>query len=510
MPALNGGYERVDLGGGYVLVAPGLRGRAERLDQATPGLRAIENATPLFDDVFARNEMTTVTTVDITAAQVPTGEVASALRDTHGEEALLLEVPDLGPQAGQVVLSVDEAGALSWHFPLDEGHIQPPSVRGVGDKKRFLVRRRVPPAPPPETARDRALLGAVGRKLLKVIVYPITDLLIDKPATFVAEHWERAHRAYGLRDFSPANYRQPMMTPLDRDRVALTAPQLDNLARGRALLFLHGTFSTAHGAFHDLPPDFMSELHRRYSGRLFAFNHFSMAHDPQQNVRWFLEAVGAISANAQLDVDVICHSRGGLVARTLVDGKNAFGIDTSRVNVQRIAFVGVPNQGTLLANPDHIVDMIDRLTTALNLVPPGSPADWLEGLLIGVKIIGHGALSALVGLHSMHPQSQFLKTINHGGRRDADYLAVAANYEPTDQGLKSLVSRSATALVDSVFEEAENDLVVPELGVYNVNGSDSFPIPAERRLRLPASAGVMHTTMFRNPGVVRWLGEWVR
>ena len=167
MPALNGGYERVDLGGGYVLVAPGLRGRAERLGQATPGLRAIENATPLFDDVFARNEMTTVTTVDITAAQVPTGEVASALRDTHGEDALLLEVPDLGPQAGQVVLSVDEAGALSWHFPLDEGHIQPPSVRGVGDKKRFLVRRRVPPAPPPEAARDRALLGAIGRKLLR-------------------------------------------------------------------------------------------------------------------------------------------------------------------------------------------------------------------------------------------------------------------------------------------------------------------------------------------------------
>src|SRR5262249_8670825 len=65
---------------------------------------------------------------------------------------------------------------------------------------------------PPEAGRDRALLGVVGRKLLKVIVHPITALLIGKPATFVAEHWERAHRAYELRDFSPANYRQPMLT----------------------------------------------------------------------------------------------------------------------------------------------------------------------------------------------------------------------------------------------------------------------------------------------------------
>jgi hypothetical protein len=510
MPALTGGYERVDLGGGYVLVAPGLRGRAERYSPGTVDLRAIESATSLLDEVLARNDMASVTTVDISASQIPTDDTASDLRDPHGEEALLFEVPDLGPSAGQVVLSVNEAGGLSWHFPIEAGQIQPPSERGRGGKKRFLITRRVPPAPAPETMRDRALFGVVGRKILKVIVYPVSDILLAKPAQWVAQYWEGRNRSYEIRNFSPENYRQATATSDDRQRLALTAKQLDSLAQGRTLLFIHGTFSNGHSAFHDLPPAFMTEVYRRYGGRVVAFNHFTISHDPQTNVRWFLDEIRKMSSGKKLEIDVVCHSRGGLVARTLAEGKSAFGMDTDAVDVRRIVFVAVPNQGTLLANPDHVGNMIDRLTTSLNFIPPGSPADWLEGLLIAVKIIGHGALNGLVGLQSMHPQGEFLTSLNRGGRPHAEYLAIAANYEPVDEGLRSLACRSANVLVDAVFEEAENDLVVPERGVYEKNGSESFPIAVERCLRLPATAGVMHTTIFRNTDVVRRLGEWLR
>lgn len=505
MPALGGGSERVNLGGGYVLVAPGLRGDAERIIAAPGEVRSRDAATPLLNDVLAANGMTTVTNIEIKAAPVPGRGPVEGLRDIHGDDALLLEVPDMGPAAGQVVLAVDEAGALTWHFPLDGGQqIQPPAVRGSGAKKRFLIRRRVPPTPPPETARDRALLGAVGRKLLKVLVYPVTDLLLGSPAAMIAEHWEKANRAYGLRDFSPANYRQPADAS-----VALAESGLNRLAEGRALLFIHGTFSTAHGGFYNLPPEFMAALHQRYGGRVFAFNHFTMSHDPEQNARWFADAIRPMSAGA-LEFDIVCHSRGGLVARTLAEGKSLFGLDLDRTKVHRVAFVGVPNQGTLLADPDHMVEMIDRMTTALNLAPPGGVADIFEGILIGVKIIGHGALNGLAGLHSMHPTAPFLKSLNKGGRRDAQYFAAAANFEPADPGMRSLVSRSADALVDRVFENAENDLVVPELGVYSTNGCDSFPIPAERCLRIPGTAGVMHTSMFGHPELVERLNVWLQ
>jgi hypothetical protein len=127
-----------------------------------------------------------------------------------------------------------------------------------------------------------------------------------------------------------------------------------------------------------------------------------------------------------------------------------------------------------------------------------------------VKIIGHGALSGLVGLKSMNPVGAFLKSLNKGGRRDAQYFAVAANYEPTDLTIRSLVSRSADKLIDRIFEGADNDLVVPEPGVYEANGCDSFPIADERCLKFPGSAGVTHTTMFGRDEVVDRLSAWLR
>jgi hypothetical protein len=226
-------------------------------------------------------------------------------------------------------------------------------------------------------------------------------------------------------------------------------------------------------------------------------------------VRWFAEAIRPMSAS-MLDIDVVCHSRGGLVARTLAEGQTLFALDLGRVQVNRVAFVAVPNRGTLLADPDHMVDMLDRMTNVLNLIPAGGVADIFEGILIAVKVIGHGALNGLVGLKSMHPNGTFLKRLNRGGRRDAQYFAITADYEPADLTIRSLVSRSADELVDRIFEGAENDLVVPELGVYEANGCDSFPIADERCLKFPASAGVTHTTIFGRAELVDRLNAWLK
>jgi len=189
MAELRGGLERIDLGGGYVLVAPGLRGRAERVIAAPAEIRARRMTTPMLDDILEANGMAAVANIEIRAAPVPGIGAVVDLRDARGDDALLLDVPDLGPETGQVVLAADEAGALTWNFPLEDGKIRPSTTRGGSASRRFYIRRRVSPAPP-ETTSDRALLGVVGRKLLKVIVYPITDLMLGAPATAIAEHWE--------------------------------------------------------------------------------------------------------------------------------------------------------------------------------------------------------------------------------------------------------------------------------------------------------------------------------
>jgi hypothetical protein len=510
MEPLTGGNEAVRLGD-VTLMAPGLKGTARVLAGTRGEVRAAESTTDLLDDLMQRADMRSMRTVEIRAAALPSAATGGQ-RAGGDDDAMRLDVPDLGEDAEQVVLAVDEAGAMTWHVATDirQADVDQPAgarasaSRSGGPSRRFVIPRRALEVDDAADATHRALLGSLGRKLLKVIVYPVTDVLLGKPARAIAEHWEGEHRAYGLRHFTPANYRLPADPSM-----ALTADSARALTGGRSLLFVHGTFSTAHGAFHDIPPALMQELHTRYDGRVFAFNHFSLSHDPCENVRRFNHMLQQVLPNDTLDVDIVAHSRGGLVARTIADGHDVFGLEESRVRVQRAVFAGVPNQGTALARPDHMMDMIDRFTTALNFLPPGGVADLFEGVLIAVKIAGHGALNALQGLRSMDPDGDFLKALNSPGRRHDGFLAISANYEPRDAGLRGLVGRTANRALDTVFGGDGNDLVVPERGVYDTNGCDSFPIEEARCLRLSTDAGVMHTSMFGHPAVATHLRDWL-
>ena len=95
MPDLSGGLERINLGGGYVLIAPGLRGRAERIIAAPGDIRAAQMATPMLNEILATNGMTTVANIEISAAPVRGAGAVAELRDARGDDALVLEVPDL-------------------------------------------------------------------------------------------------------------------------------------------------------------------------------------------------------------------------------------------------------------------------------------------------------------------------------------------------------------------------------------------------------------------------------
>ena len=505
MPQLDGSTRSVALSGGYALRTPGLRGTATIAVPRTAAERSISrvpaDGTDALDAALDAANITEVRQVDIHLQPTPPADTARALRAPSGEVALELEVPDLGPDVGQIVLACDESGVLTWHLPIDDHlGVQTPATRGSGGTKRFRIRATQPKPPAAGAAAGRSLLGTIGKKLLKVLIYPVTDPIVGPIGEFFAERWEMKRRPYGLRSFTPENRR----TQLAGD---LATADWDRLAASRALLFVHGTFSTSHGAFDGLPDDAFAALYAKYGGRVFAFDHFTLSHSPRHNVEWML---ANMPAGRALDVDIVCHSRGGLVARTLAERPSVFGLDTSRVAVRRIVFAGVPNRGTLLAQPDHMMAMIDRLTSVLNLIPAGPVAETLEALVTAVKVIGHGALKGLEGLASMNPEGAFLKDLNRGAPAGAGYRAVAADFEPVDGGLAALIAGTvADAALDRIFQDAANDLVVPQAGVFEENGSGAFPIPESHVLRVPADAGVIHTTLFRHPPVARTIVEWL-
>ncbi|HEY9145228.1 MAG TPA: hypothetical protein VIN36_00940 [Thiobacillus sp.] len=502
---LTGSPQAIELGEGYKIRAAGVHGMAElrrpRSAADRGRARVAEDGTSALDAALANANVIEVRQIDLSLKPPPAAGATRALRSVDGQEMLELQVPDLGPDNGQIVLACDETGVLTWHLPVDEQQrIQTPATRGAGNVKRFLIPATRPRPAATEATAKRSLIGVVGKKLLKVLIYPVLDPVLGKISEVFAEHWEEKNRPYGLRDFSPGNFRDPVGPAIASDDWA-------RLAGGPALLFIHGTFSTAHSAFSQITDAAFAELHRRYGGRVFAFNHFSLSHDPRRNIEWLLAQV---PAGQSLEVDIVCHSRGGLVARTLAQSPSAFGLDTSPLKVRRVVFVGVPNNGTPLTNPDRMVQMLDRYSTALNLFPTGAVTETLEAILTVVKVVGHGALKGLGGIAAMRPDGSFLNTLNAGQEAGAGYYTIAADFEPVDEGLKALLTGTvADAVMDRVFEQVPNDLVVPEPGVYGGNGNAAFPIAETRRLLVPVDAGIIHTTLFSYPPAMDRLQDWL-
>jgi len=478
--------------GRSVLSTPGLEGNARSLDPTSGNLRAEEDATAALQDALEAHGVQPQETIEIVGAfETPSGGMG--MRSTSaGEPAMVLEVPSPGTGLGQMVLVQDESGVVTWSFS-EERAAEAGVTRG-GGTRTYVIRRHVPPSASP--GETRGLLGAVGRKLLKVLVFPLIDPIIERGAATLAEQWERQHRPYRWRTFAPGDFRDPAGTPVGNDHWA-------KLAEGPALVLLHGTFSRAHAAFGGMPPDLVRALDDRYQGRVVAFDHFTLSHDPVRNVA---ALIAAIPDGTRLDLDLVSHSRGGLVARVLAEQPPLDALGRREVRVGRIVFVATPNAGTVLADPKRMGELVDRVTTLLNLFPDNGVTDVLEAVITVVKQLAVGALSGLDGIAAMRPDGAFLtERLNTGGAGATKYFALASNYEPTAPGLLTFARDAA---MDRVFGKAENDLVVPSLGVHEANGSGCFPIAEVERFG--PGDGVHHSGFFAAPRAGERLLEWLR
>ncbi|MEZ5184150.1 MAG: hypothetical protein R2720_00255 [Candidatus Nanopelagicales bacterium] len=487
MADLDGSGIPVDLGAGVTLVAPGLLGTAERAPELLGG-RADEEppATPALTDALTGAGLQQVHGVQIDATEVP--PVGADVRGPHDEGLMLLQVPDLGPDSPQVLLQVDEAGIATWHFPEPVTGMAPGTLE-------FSVPREVATDSVEGASDDRGLAAAIGRKLLSVLVFPAIEKGVGLLARVLAEKYEKTSRPYRLRTFAPGETRTPGAGDL-------TDRGWDGID-GRALLFVHGTFATSHGTFSGLPDEVIGHLWNAYGGNVLAFDHPSLSVTPQQNAAQLLSM---IPPDRRLDVDIVSHSRGGLVARAIADIATG-----SPLQVRSTVFVAAPNGGTPLADDAHIKSFIDRMTTMLNLIPDGPlslPADILGGVLDVVKILAAGAVEGLPGLRAMDPTDPGLGTLGSAASPDIVRYAVDVDFEPTGSLLS--LTRVKDAAVDLVFGQKANDMVVPTDGAAGAAGLPGFPVPADRRLSFGRSSSVWHCSFFSQPQTAQHLRQWFR
>jgi pimeloyl-ACP methyl ester carboxylesterase len=507
MAILDASSGAVEVAPGFLITAPGLRGTAVARSPLRWNLEP-KLETKALDDALQAAGMSTTMNVEVRidsrgrhqvqprarAVQTPGPQV---IRTLQGDDALLLEVPDRGETFGQVVLAVDEDGAMSWNFPSDAGgHRETPTTRGASGTKQFYIRKRAPATPSASKGAKRGLVRMVGKKVLKVLEYPVTDRILGPLSEIYAKNWEEHNRPYLVRRFGPKDYTKEKMPQLD-DR------SWQELSSGKSLLFLHGSFSTAHTAFAGLPEDTLEKLAQRYQRRTFAFNHHTLSANPEENVARFLDRM---PDGIQLNVDIVCHSRGGLVARTMA-GELRY---QPQIQVGRVVFVASPNKGTVLADPDHMSDLIDRYTTMLNLAPPRPKvvAEVLESIIVVVKLIGRAALKGLDGLAAMNPRGSFLPKLSRRLPSTTEYYGITADFEPKGSLADAIGQVVGDQVLDRVFKDAPNDLIVPTDGVHQA-GSPMFPLAANRVYRFDAVRGVTHSGFFSEPETSEKVLQWL-
>ena len=462
---------------GITLISSGLSGSVTAHGWENRRVVA-EQAADALDQALEAAGMLTSATLEIQA---------EAPRTRGAEPSLSLEVDDPGEGWGQVLLSADEAGVLRFHFGEEMGG----ATRSVGvEPPGRRLRYRLPGGvlPMEEAPRTRGLVGALGKKFVKVLVFHVGEAVVKAAGQSLASAWERNRVPYRVRSFTPENFAVPEAAELD-------SREWGRLQGGPALLLIHGTFSRTDRAFGGFDPSVVAELHARYQGRVFAFDHHTLSRTPAENIQQLLQW---LPGGAPLELDVVAHSRGGLVARRLATAGDP------RVRVRRVVFAGTPNGGTAMASPGHINQLLDVYANLLTFFPDNGVTDAMQGLLAVVQDVVLGMVDGLRGLTSMVPgnlDEQRLEGEGWAGR----YFALASDFSPTQFGLKSFMSPLAT----QVFRGAGNDLVVPADSVWR--GPEAWPFPLEPAAveLFGARDGVGHSGYFGNPRAVHRLMEWL-
>jgi hypothetical protein len=296
---------------------------------------------------------------------------------------------------------------------------------------------------------------------------------------------------------------------------------------GRTLLFVHGTFSNASNMVGEFAAtaDGLAFLNATATGagkydRILFFEHATLAVSPVLNA---LE-LGRALAGSSGQIDVIAHSRGGLIVRWWLE---AFGSSLAPAAHVRVVFAGSPLHGTSLAAPDklqHALSLISNIGTfaekTLQLAGVANPFLWVAGKLVEVVMTVTGTLAntplidGLVALipglfgQSMVTNNYELNLLRLGPcATEPAYFAVQSNFETANPGWQFWknfrVARVGDIAADAVFP-GPNDLVVDTISMTDL-GETGFPLNIRGVQDFGTSPEVWHCNYFRQKETIGFI-----
>lgn len=412
----------------------------------------------------------------------PTASTRAAYRRRRPPDEVV--VP---PVEQQIVSLVREAGVLRWRL----GRLATPAARPRAARAAL---------PPGEVVRQYAFERLEGSQVYSALVG------LDKTLTPDAAY--AAAPGNGLRQWVGGKL------------VPVTNPGAS--AGKRVLLFIHGTFSKSEALLTEglaktpggnkLLADAAGQYHR-----VLAFDHPTLSVSPALNAF----DLAALLRPAPAQLDIVCHSRGGLVARWMCEGFSDSGM------ARRVLFVGSPLAGTSLAAAPCLRSTLDMMANIADVLRAGADLFAANpfflaaaGLLRVVQTVTSlaaktpaldAAIALIPGLDAQsrvgnNEEVRRLRA-NTGSANFQSallrYAAVAANFEPKEVGWSFLrlfskpVQRVGDLAADIVFP-GKNDLVVDTDSMREV--ADNHQIPLAHDFK--TTDRVHHTNYFRQPETV--------
>lgn len=204
----------------------------------------------------------------------------------------------------------------------------------------------------------------------------------------------------------------------------------------KGLILLHGAFSSTVKTFNKLlTPEFVERLDYDL---VMGINHPTMSEGVRENVDHIL---GMYPLHKMGSIDLIGHSRGGLVARALA------GVES--LNVGKVVCAATPHKGTPIAEKGNWDIYLNVLTKIFSL----SGGFLKAGLIQSLAPLAHNLANGVFNLPGIDDCAKHRYWGDSG-----DIMAIGASFTPTrEQLLSNLYSLSIGRRIFS----GPHDMVVP-------------------------------------------------
>jgi pimeloyl-ACP methyl ester carboxylesterase len=293
---------------------------------------------------------------------------------------------------------------------------------------------------------------------------------------------------------------------------------------GNVLLFIHGTISNGDNniagilnsadtaATSNPGKAFLIDAMKKYSA-VYVFDHPTLSVSPIVNALALQQAIRKSKAK----IDIICHSRGGLVTRWWCET-----FDPELDRCKRAILLGSPLAGTGLASPPNIrktLQLITNYANGLTLVTGAScvltPIFGLMHVLLRIFTsvtwvaastpIADSLMAMAPGLFGQsrvgnNPELLMLHELPCVAER---YSAVIANFESSNVGWRFWKYFNKERIIDGSTDflfDGANDLVVDTESMQHLG--DKLAIPMKQTLDFGTTNKVHHLNYFSQPETI--------